>query len=170
MATKMAQKILKNDLLFHPVHGLCRVSIMTQPEEEKELSYTLVPVTTNRGKIRFVLPKSALKDSGFSKLISTKEGKAILDYFKTGKKADSKNSQAWELAELICSESRGKESVKDARKRQRLDYAVKGLTNELAFVLKMSLDEVAEKIEQNLSRLSAINPLVMTALANIDRE
>ena len=166
----MTETIVKNDLLFHAVHGLCRVAAMTRSVQAKELSYTLLPVTNNKAKIRFVIPESALKNSGFSKLVSAKEGHAILKYFKTGKKDDSKDSQAWKLAMLIGSESSSKESVKDARKRQQVDSAVKGLTSELAFVLKMTLKEIAGTIRGNLGRISDINPLVLTALTNIDKD
>ena len=166
----MTETIVKNDLLFHSAHGLCRVAAMTRSVQAKELSYTLLPVANNKGKIRFVVLENALKDSGFSKLVSVKEGHAILEYFKTGKKEDSKGRQAWKLAMLIGSESCSKNSVKDARKRQQVDRAVQGLTGELAFVLKMTLKEIAGKIQKNLGRIADINPLVLTALTNIDNE
>jgi len=169
----VTETIVKNDLLFHAVHGLCRVAAMTRSVQEKELSYTLLPVTNNKAKIRFTIPESALKNSGFSKLLSVKEGHAILKYFKTGKtgkKDDSKDSQSWKLAMLIGSESSSKESVKDARKRQQVDSAVKGLTSELAFVLKMTLKEIAGTIRGNLGRISDINPLVLTALTNVEKD
>ena len=166
----MTETIVKNDLLFHAVHGLCRVAAINRSVQAKELSYTLLPVTNNKAKMRFVISESALKNAGFSKLISVKEGRAILEYFKTGKKEDSSDGQAWKLAMLIGSESCSKESVKDARKRQRVDSAVKGLTGELAFVLKMPLKEIAGTIRENLGRISDINPLVLTALTNIDKD
>jgi len=165
----MAETIKKNDLLFHPVHGLCRVAAMTRSADSKELSYTLLPATDNKGKIRIVVPEKALENSGFSKLISSKEANTILDFFKTGKKADSQDSQAWKLAMLIGSESSSKESVKDSRKRQQVDRAVKGLAGELAFVLEKTSKEMAEIIQEHLGRNSDINPLVLTALSNIDK-
>jgi len=165
----MTKTILRDDMLFHPVHGVCCVVATSRAVQTQELSYTFAPVTQGKTKTRFMVPESALGDSGFNKLMSIKEGKAILEYFKIGKKKDSKNSQAWKLALLIWSESSSKDLMKKARRHQQMDFAVKGLTAELSFVLKMTLREVAEKIQQNLGRISEINPLVLTALANIDK-
>ena len=167
----MTDTIAKNDLLFHPVHGLCRVSTMTRPEPPEEIpSYTLLPVSNNKAKVRFVVPGSALEESGFSKVISTADGNAILRYFKTGKKRKSEDSQAWKLAELIETEARSKDSIKDGRKRQQMDRAVKGLAGELAFVLELTVQEVVEKIQKNLEHASDVNPLVLTALANVEKD
>lgn len=162
--------VKKNDLLFHPVHGLCRVTTITSATQAEELHYTLLPVVKNKGAIRFVVSQSALENSGFNKFISPKVGHAILDFFKTSKKTGPQNSQAWELALLIDSESSNKESVKDARKRHRLFRAVKGLARELAFVLNKPTKEIAETIQKNLGHNSEINPMVLTALANIDKD
>ncbi|MBI3313910.1 MAG: hypothetical protein HYZ83_06720 [Candidatus Omnitrophica bacterium] len=166
----MKETIVKDDLLFHSVHGLCRVSAVVQSGQSKETSYALLPVLINRAKVRFVVPESSLESSGFSKLISSREADAILDYFKTGKKADSKCSQAWEQAVWIWSESYNKDSLKDARKRQKLERSVRGLSGELAYVLKMTVKEIAEKIRKNLGPVSQINPLVLTVLANADKD
>ncbi len=165
---RIKETIAKDDLLFHSVHGLCRVASVSPGAQSKESSYLLFPVPSNRAKARFTIPESLLVDSGFSKLISVKEANAILEYFKTGAKKASECGQAWTLASMIWSESLSKDPVKDTRKRQMLGRSVKGLAGEIAYVLKFTIKEVATKIQRNLGSPSKINPLVLTALANAD--
>ena len=167
---RMKKPIVKGTLLFHPTHGLCRVALILGTAESKEVSYSLLPVARNSAKVRFIVPQSSLENSGFSKLISAKEANAILEYFKTGAKKDSECSPTWTLAVVIWSESCSKESAKDTRRRQRVERSVKGLAGELAVVLKINLKEITEKIQKNLGNVSTINPLVLTALANVDRD
>lgn len=164
------RKIIKDDLLFHSVHGLCRVDRITQSAPDRELSYILFPVSRNKAKVRFVIPEGSLEDSGFGLLISNKEAYAILEYFKRGGGKASGRSQAWQQAALIWFESCRKESVRDSRRRQRVDRAVRGLAGELAVVLKMTSKEIIETIKKSLGQISHINPLVLTSFANIAEE
>ncbi|HXV27473.1 MAG TPA: hypothetical protein VD913_00765, partial [bacterium] len=69
----MNELIIKDDLLYHSVHGLCRVAQVSRKPETKEVSYSLLPVPANRAKIRFIIPQSSFENSGFSKLITVKE-------------------------------------------------------------------------------------------------
>lgn len=166
----MKEAIVKNDLLFHAVHGLCRVTAVVPQAQSRELGYSLLPVSSNRAKIRFMIPESSLENSGFNKLISTKEADAILDYFKTGEREGPECSQAWDLAVLIRTESCNKEPVKDGRKRQKLEHSVKGLAGELAFVLEKTLKEIAERIQRNLGSIPKINPFILSTLVNIAKD
>jgi len=165
----MKEPISMNDLFFHPVHGLCRVESIRRSGQGEESKYALQPIPKYRGDVRFIIPESALENSGFSKLMTVKTGNAILEYFKTGEEKDAVESPAWQLANLIRTESMGKEAVKDSRRRQQVDRAVKGLVGELAYVLKMNLKEVARKIQNNLQHLSVINPLVLNAFTKVDK-
>lgn len=169
-AKPMKTTIAKHDLLFHSTHGLCRVVAVTQAAESAEISYSLLPVSSNRAKVRFIIPASSLENSGFSKPISVKEAHSILEYFKTGAKKDSECGQAWTQSVMIWTESCGKSSVKDARKRQRLERSVKGLVSELAFVLKITAREIADRIQKNMGAVANINPLVLAALANVEKD
>ena len=166
----MKDAIFKDDLLFHSAHGLCRVEAVIHDAKSEEISYSLLPVISNRGKIRFVIPQSSLEESGFGKPISVKEANAVLEYLKTGDKKDSESGQTWTLAAMIWSESHNKEILRDSRKRQRLERSVKGVAGELAFVLKVTLKEMTERIQRNLGAIANINPLVLTALANVNRD
>ncbi len=168
----MNKPLEKEDLLFHVTHGLCRVSavIAAAAAKPQEGSYSLVPVSLNHGKVRFIIPQSSLENSGFSRLISVKQALAILEYFKTGHKKESEFGHAWTLAETIRSESCSKEPQKDKRKRQKLEHSVKGITGELAFVLNNSVGDMVQKIQKNLAVSSAVNPLVLTVLANADTD
>lgn len=162
------EKISKADLLFHSVHGLCRVAAVTCPPRTPEETYTLVPVAMTHARVRFTVPRNSLESSGFNKLISPKEAHAILEYFKTGRKRESASGSAWLLAMTIWTESCSKESVKDVRKRQRLERSVNGLAEELAFVLKTTAFDIAERMQKNLAALMTINPLVLSALTSIE--
>ena len=169
-AKRMKATIAKHDLLFHSTHGLCRVVAVTESAQSAEISYSLLPVSSNRAKVRFIIPASSLENSGFSKPISVKEAHAILEYFKTGDKKDSECGQAWTQSVMIWTESCGKSSVKDARKRQRLERSVKGLASELAFVLKITAREIADRIQKNMGSIANINPLVLAALSNVEKD
>jgi RNA polymerase-interacting CarD/CdnL/TRCF family regulator len=162
------EKIIKADLLFHSVHGLCRVAAVTRPPVSPEVTYTLVPVAITHARVRFTVPLNSLESSGFNKLITPKQANAILEYFKTGQKKESAGGSAWLLAMMIWTESCSKESVKDVRKRQRLERSVNGLAEELALVLKTTAFDIAEKMQTNLAALTTINPLVLSALASIE--
>ena len=164
----MKAKVAKDDLLFHSVHGLCRVAAVSTPPSVPEISYTLIPVTLTHAKVRFTVPKNSLESSGFNKLIKTKDAKEILEYFRTGVKKNSAGGSAWLLAMTIWTEACSKESVKDVRRRQRLERSVHGLAEELALVLKTSAFEIAEKMQDNLSKMTVVNPVVLAALASIE--
>lgn len=166
----MKDTVAKHDLLFHSAHGLCRVVGISRSPESVEASYSLLPVSSNNAKVRFIVPESSLENSGFSKPISVKEANAVLAYFKTGDKKDSHNGQAWTQSVMIWTESQGKTSMKDARKRQRLERSVKGLIGELAFVLNITAREIAGMIQKNLESLTQINPVVLAALANASKD
>lgn len=165
----MKLNVSKDDLLFHAVHGLCRVKIVTKPSGSEEANYTLLPVTAGHGKVRFMISESSLENSGFAKLISVIEANEILNFLKTGSKKASSQDHAWAYAETVRSESCSAELVKDRRKSQLLDRSLKSLASELSFVLNYTLKETADKIQKNLAALSKINPMVLSALANVDR-
>jgi len=128
------------------------------------LCYSLVPKTTSKMKVRFLVPASDLKTSGFHKVISIKDAKKILDYLRTGKDKVEQSDQTWTLARNILSFSKNKVNTRDQRKRQQLEHSVKGLVGELAYVLQMSFKKTALLIGKNLARVAQIDPLVFGAL------
>jgi len=163
----MTDRIEKDNLFYHAVHGLCRVAEIHQKVPASGTQYVLLPVSNNPAKIRFVIPSGSLAASGFARLICAREAHSILEYFKTGAEKQTDPSHAWKQAAEIRLESCSKEPAKEARRRQRVDRAVRGLAGELAFVLKMTLSEIVEKIQKNLGLASDINPLVLAVLADI---
>jgi len=166
----MANEILKGDVLFHSAHGLCRVSAVASAKEPDGCRYTLQPVTNSNGSISFMIPESALENSGFKKLITDADGKAILNFFRTGSGKKPSQDPAWQSAKLIRDESLNRDAVKDIKRRQQLHRAVKGLVSELAFVLNMTAKDVATRIQKDLSQVDNINPSVLTAFTKLDRE
>lgn len=167
---KAKAKLAKDDLLFHATHGLCRVTAVTASGDSKEISYFLFPVSANRGKVRFIIPLSSFEESGFNKLISTKEANAILDYFKTGTKKESQSGQAWTQAVLVWSESSSGDRLKDKKRRQMLEEAIKSISAELAFALNQPAKETAQQILKNLGAPSKVNPLVTAVLSNVEND
>lgn len=162
----MANKILKDDRLYHATYGLCRVASIIKAAPPEELSYALLPVSQTRSKARFTVPHNLLKDSGFNRLVSVQDAEAILDYFKTGEKKKSAEGNAWDLAVALRAEARNKEVTKDKRKIQQLNHLVKSLTNELALVLQLPGEEILGRIQGNLKPASRVNPLVAAVLAS----
>ena len=61
----MKETFLKDDLLFHATHGLCRIIEMLRRSGSEEARYVLVPVLQDQGKVRYIIPESMLAGSGF---------------------------------------------------------------------------------------------------------
>ncbi len=169
------------DLLFHPVHGLCRIDRINSHQEAGKpvLSYSLVPKAMGRMKSRFVISAADVEISGFHEVVSRKEANKILAFLKKGKSdlnpssgrdkfegVFPENYDAWSLARAILFFSRDKFDAKDQRKRQQLERSARGLVGELAVVFRSSLKDTAEKIQKSLGNRSKINPLVLVALAH----
>ena len=164
------KKISPGDLFYHAVHGLCRVD-QVMKEDPKNPSYSLVPKAPTKTKVRFVIRASDLEISGFHELISLKEANKILDYLKAGDlKANSNGDQTWGLAKAILTSSQEPIDSKDARKRQIVERSARGLVGELAFVMKMSLKDVATNIQKSLGNPSKISPLVVAALSHASED
>ncbi len=162
----MTKKILKNELLFHTIHGLCRVVSVTREASSKTDYYELRPVSQTRSKARFTIPRDLLESSGFNRLVSAKEAAEILEYLKTGDKKKTGEGNAWVLAVTLRAEARSKEVLKDKRKAQQLNHLVKSLVGEMAIVLQATAEETLEKIQENLKPTSKINPLILAAFAS----
>ena len=164
----MTTKILKNELLIHAVHGLCRVAEITKKTKDVDAACALRPVSQSRSKARFTVPLDLLESSGFNRMVSSKDALEILEYLKTGKKKESAVGNAWTLAVTLRAEARSKDISKDKRKGQQLNSLVKSLTNELSIVLPATVPETLEKMQESLAPVSKINPLILAAFSNVD--
>jgi len=177
----MPEEIVEGALLYHAVHGLCRMDkIIKQNQSGKEvLYYSLVPKTADKTKTRFIINAADMKASGFHVLVSLKEANKILEYLKAGNIAATpsgaapktvssfaQQNQTWSLAQGILSFSHDKFEAKDQRKRQMLERSARGLVGELAFVFKITLKETAARVQKSLGNTSKINPSVLVALAH----
>ena len=168
-------KIASGSLLYHPVHGLCRVERVTPQGSSGQggPSYSLVPKVVAKMKSRFVISEADLEISGFHGLVTPREANKILLSMKKvpskkhpeAEAAPSPRDQAWGLAQAIVSFAHEKFEAKDQRKRQALEHSAKGLVGELSCVYKFSLKKTADRIIKSLGRLSQINPSVVSALA-----
>jgi hypothetical protein len=169
------EKIENGHLLYHPIHGLCRVERVTRPSPPSrgDLSYSLVPKVATKMKARFVISATDLEISGFHGLVSPREANKILHYLKAGNGkghpgTDSSShlqDQAWGLARALQTFAYDKFEAKDQRKRQALERSAKGLVGELSCVFKTTLKKAADKVLKNLGPTSRINPSVLSALA-----
>jgi hypothetical protein len=170
------EKIENGHLLYHPIHGLCRVERVTRPSPPTQggLSYSLVPKVASKMKSRFVISAADLEISGFHGLVSPREANKILHYLKAGNgkshpETDGSSShlqdQAWGLARALQTFAYDKFEAKDQRKRQALERSAKGLVGELSCVFKTTLKKAADKVLKNLGPASKINPSVLSALA-----
>lgn len=169
------KKIAIGDLLYHPIHGLCRVERVTRAGSSgpEGLSYSLVPKLAAKMKSRFVISANDLEISGFHGLVSPREANKILLYLKSGngknhpETAPLPNSQdqTWGLARALRTFAHDKFEAKDQRKRQALERSAKGLVGELACVFKLTSKKTADRIQQSLGHTSRINPSVLSALA-----
>ncbi|MFH0985011.1 MAG: hypothetical protein V1882_05685 [Candidatus Omnitrophota bacterium] len=169
------EKIENGHLLYHTIHGLCRVERVTRPIPPSQggLSYSLVPKVATKMKARFVISAADLQVSGFHGLVSPKEANKILNYLKAGNVKERPETalspdlqdQAWGLARTLQTFAYEKFEAKDQRKRQALERSAKGLVGELSCVFKTTLKKTADKVLKNLGRTSRINPLVLSAVA-----
>jgi len=176
---KKIKKIQQGDLLYHPVHGLCRVADVTQDDAsgKDETYYALVPKLRTHMKIRFVISSSDLATSGFHMLVSPKEANKIMDYFKAGElektpiegrdpavASYATVTETWALARELLASCCEKWESRDQRRRQRVERSAKGLVEELAYVFGESKEETAHKLKKNLGQGTKINPAVLAAL------
>ncbi len=181
----ISEEIARGGLLYHAVHGLCRLERMIKQEQsgKEVLCYSLVPKIAHRMKSRFIIAVSDIKASGFHALVSPEGANDILQYLKEGDSAALpadispeivsafvQPNQTWSLAQVILSSSRDKFEAKDQRKRQMLQRSAKGLVGELAFVLNITVKETVAKIRKSLGNALKINPSVLTALADAGEE
>ncbi len=179
------EKIGQGDLLYHAVHGLCKVdNVSKQLHNGKQvLSYALVPKVMDRMKVRYVMAAPDLEESGFHFLISIKEANRILSYLKAGKVAAvppgvkapeectfAEENQTWVLARAILTSSQDNPAIKHQRKRELLERAAKGLVGEFAHVFELTLKDTANMIRKCLGQTSKINPLVLTALVRASED
>ncbi len=174
----MPEKIVQGDLLYHSVHGLCRVNeVIKQNPANKDVSYSIVPKLPTHMKVRFVVSKNDIQVSGFHSPVSLKEANKILEFLKKGDKAvnaaiiDRKavapvlqENETWALAKAILTCSQDKSDAKDQRKRQMLERSARGLVRELAFVMALTVKETITRVRRSLAHASKINPLVLAAL------
>lgn len=169
------EKIANGDLLYHPIHGLCRVERVTQPNLSRRegLSYSLVPKMVAKMKSRFVISAADLEISGFHGLVSPREANKILNFLKSGNGKHhpeptapaNPQDQTWGLARTLLTLAHDKFEAKDQRKRQALERSARGLVGEFSCVFKLTLKKTAERILKNLGNTSRINPSVLSALA-----
>ncbi|OGX11987.1 MAG: hypothetical protein A2351_07730 [Omnitrophica bacterium RIFOXYB12_FULL_50_7] len=169
------EKISNGDLLYHPIHGLCRVERVTPPSlyDRGGPSYSLVPKIATRMKSRFVISAADLEVSGFHGLVTPKEANKILHYLKAGNgkghpgtdSSSNPQDQTWDLARALQTFAYDKFEAKDQRKRQALERSAKGLVGELSCVFKITLKKTADRVLKNLGHASRINPSVLSALA-----
>ncbi len=162
----------RQDLLFHPSHGLCRVDTVTRKRGNgpSVLCYSLVPKVMSRMKVRFVVAAPDLRASGFHKIISAREAKKILDYLKAGDGRAEQSDQTWALARNILSFSKERSNPRDQRQRQLLEHSVKGLVGELACVLQLDLKKTTSLVRKNLAHASRENAFVIAALGRAAEE
>ncbi len=166
---KKIKPIARKDLLFHAVHGLCLVDKVTRETRggKKVACYSLVPTVMGKMKVRFLVAEPDLETSGFHKIISAKEAAKILEYLKAGDDKSEQTEQPWILARNILCFSKDKLKARDQRKRQMLEYSVRGLTGELASAFGVSLKESASRIEKSLSKILKNDSLVFTSLKRV---
>jgi len=122
----MKNSITTRDLMFHGVHGLCRVTDIR--EDDGDRTFTLMPVVRPSGKVTFNIPESSLEASGFEKFITAEEGRVILDFLENGEggEDESNDSHAWQSARMLRGAARAEALAPNARERQRLDRCIRG--------------------------------------------
>lgn len=177
-ASVKKKKLQQGDLLYHAVHGLCRIQDVTEGSNKGEVYYSLVPRDRTLMKVRFLLSSTDLEKSGFHGLVSLKEANEILEFLKArdGQRPDetesaekvqisfAEDTTTWALARDIAASCREKWESRDQRKRQRIERSAKGLIEELSFVFHESKAETADRVKKQLGRRSSLNPAVLAAL------
>lgn len=165
---------MKNELLYHAVHGLCRVEKVNNPTA-KSATYSLVPVKKTSMQSRFTINAADIDASGFHPVVSLDDARDILKYLSTGNSASVPENAAaktgssaayqnktWGLAQAIVSYE--KTEIKSRMKREVLERSAKGLVRELAIVFNTTIKDSASKIQKSLAKKSTVHPLVLEAL------
>ena len=181
----MSLDFVAGDLLYHAIHGLCRVSETSKSADKdgkETVNYTLVPHIAKSGNQRFGFGAHDLQISGFHTLITKEEAQAILDFFRKGRIVDlaeqvklktapnfSADVQTWALAQTLLSCAHDNVAAKDLRRRRTLERAAKGLICEIAHVFQIPTREAADQVRKSLECTHKIDPLVLAAINNADK-
>jgi hypothetical protein len=181
----MSYDFVAGDLLYHAVHGLCRVSETSKSADKdgkETVNYTLVPHIAKSGNQRFAFGAHDLEVSGFHTLVSKAEAQAILDSFRKGRIVNvsdqgkvkppssfSSDVQTWALAEVLLSCAHDTVAAKDLRKRRTLERAARGLICEFAHVFEVPAREAANQVRKSLECSRKLDPLVLAAINNADK-
>jgi len=167
-------------LLFHPVHGPVVVKkILKRPELGGDgWCYWLQPRRQAPVGTSFYIAVTHIQKAGFHPPLSRKEAGEILDYLKKREETEdsSPNARAdeihalcqentpWAFAKILLLLTEMKEHDFPKEGRKALKSAAQGLTQELAFVLKIPLDRAALRIRECLRCFKRPNPQVEGAL------
>ena len=164
----MMKKFVPGVLLFHSIHGLCRIKeIIQQKQMDKAaLYYALIPQMGTRTSERFLIPVEHVETSGFHSPASLQQANAALDFLKGYGKLLTQTIPLWVMAKEILVFCQETPQATDQRTRQALQRSVRGLIGELAIVLEISLQEAATKVRKNLQCSFKLNPLLLAALSN----
>lgn len=181
----MGIDFVAGDLLYHAIHGLCRVSETSKSADKdgkETVNYTLVPHIAKSGNQRFGFGAHDLEVSGFHALITKAEAQAILDYFRKGRIVDlsaqvklktvpnySTDIQTWALAETLLSCAHDNIAAKDLRRRRTLERAARGLICEMAHVFQIPIKEAGDQVRKSLECTHKVDPLVLAAIHNADK-
>ena len=155
-------------MLYHSTHGLCQIKeVVQQKQMDKDaLYYALVPKSTTRMSERFLIPVDHIATSGFHSLVSPQQANAVLDFLKGRNGAPAHDGPVWGWASDILTFCREMPQAREQRKRQIMQQSLRGLIGELAIVLGISLQEVADKVRKNLEFSFKLNPPILSALSH----
>jgi len=162
----------KGDQLYHPKHGMCRVTDITNQRglDKSEMSYCLEPIHPSPGNPRFIISVSNIQEAGFHLPLTTKAMMKILDSIKGKKEAADAANPARD--QLICALSKEntplgfakvlvklfcapEEKVTHGEKKAVL-RSVEGIVHESAFVLGMSVQKAGRLLLRNLGTATSL--------------
>jgi len=173
---KKAPAVRAGELLYHAAHGLCRV-MEVERTSDRGTNLVLTPKVPGKMGIRFVVPADGLEATGFHPLVSPAEAKRVLEYFRDGKPEEAfpapgesspgfaAENQTWALARtlLACCHDKVRDT-KDKRLREAIDRSVRALVGELAYVLKLTPEQMVGRMRETLGSSTRKNVLLTTSL------
>lgn len=158
----------RNDLFYHYVHGLCRLVTVSKPySKDEETVYTLVPVETSKGMMKFHISESGFESSGFNAMISVREARRLIDFLAGKKVRPHEQSRAWQLAHKVMEINGAVGASETPQVRMDVERSVKSLVFQLGFILNLPIREIAVQVTDALSNSSEINPRLARFLATL---
>lgn len=166
-------------LLFHPAYGPFVVKgVLRKPELGGDgLCYWLEPDRRQCLGTRFFIAVNRIQEAGFHPPLSQEDADKILEYLQNSDEPNINSSQEiyslvqentpWAFARILAIFSSRSSGEHTREEREALQRAVQGLSEELAYVLRIPVKSAALRIQKSIGFSTHLNLKIREALGRV---